>query len=343
MRWKGFVSAIMAVAATLALGGETVMAASAKPPTLDELFQRLGYSEADKQAILGGEIVSTDVERARDDQLFAAVGLPIKASIPQLAATLENGSNIPLNTATLAWGEVKTGAPDDFKGVAYGDGEQQEVRDLLRVGANGNFNFSAAEIEFLKGELKGLEAKDPANAEAAAAYRQVLAGRTKAYGEKGLDGVAAYDHGGSPLTPAKQLRAVEKQVEDFLTTYFPDFRKALEGFPQGQDPDISSKIYWVKRRVSDRPAFLLIHQMVQAGDDFVLTSQRQFYVGHTYESLQMFGLALPAEHGAMIFSVNSVFTDRITGFFSGVAQSVGQGRTREGMAKHFETVRRKIE
>jgi hypothetical protein len=218
------------------------------------------------------------------------------------------------------------------------------VQALLRVGANGSFNFSGAEIDFLKGELKGLEAKNPVSAEAAAAaYRQVLAGRVKAYSEKGLDGVAAYDHGGSRLTPAKQLRAVENQVEDFLTIHFPDFRKALEGFPRDQDPDISSKIYWVKRSVEDRPAFVLIHQMVQTGDDFVLTSQRQFYVGHTYESLQMIGLALPAEDGAMIFSVNSVFTDQITGFFSGVAQSVGQGRTKEGMARHFEAVRRKFQ
>ena len=76
---------------------------------------------------------------------------------------------------------------------------------------------------------------------------------------------------------------------------------------------------------------------------FVLTSQRQFYVGHTYESLQMIGLALPADDGAVIFSINSVFTDQITGFFAGVAQSVGQSRTKENMTKHFKTVRQKIQ
>ncbi len=341
MHWIRLVKTILVVVAAVLQGG---VAATAKPPTVDELFQRLGYSEADKKAILGGEIISTDAERTRDDQLIAAVAVPIKASIPELAATLGDGSNIPLNSATLAWGEVKTGALEDFKGVAYSDSEKKEVQDLLRVRANSNFNFSSAEIDFLMQELKGLEAEDPASTEAvAAAYRQVLAGRVKVYSEKGLDGVAAYDHGGTPLTPAKQLRAVEKQAEDFLTTYFPDFWKALKGFPRSQDPDISSRIYWVKRTVNGRPAFLLVHQMVQAGDDFVLTSQRQFYVGHTYESLQMIGLALSVEDGAMIFSVNSVFTDQITGFFSGVAQSVGQGRTKEGMARHFEAVRRKFQ
>jgi hypothetical protein len=335
---------MMVVVTAVLQGSVAVVAATAKLPTVDELFQRLGYSEADKKAILGGKIISMDVKRTRDDQLIAAVVLPIKASMAELAAPLKDGSNIPLDVTTLTWGEVKTGALDDFKGVAWSDAEKEEVQKLLRVKASSNFNFSSGEIAFLKKELKGLDAKDPASAEAAAAaYRQVLAGRFKAYSEKGLDGVAAYDHGDSPLTPAKQLRAVEAQAKDFLATFFPGFWKALDEFPQGQDPDISSKVYWVKRTVEGRPAFILIHQMVQAGDDFVLTSQRQFYVGHTYESLQMIGLALPAKDGAMIFSVNSVFTDQITGFFSGVAQSVGQGRTKEDMTKHFETVRQKIQ
>ena len=344
MRWTRLLGAMTVVVAVVLQGSVAVVAATAKPPTVDELFQRLGYSEADKKAILGGKIISMDVKRTRDDQLIAAVALPIKASMAELAAPLKDGSNIPLDVATLAWGEVKTGALEDFKGVAYSDAEKEEVQKLLRVKAGSSFNVSSEEIAFLKKKLMGLDAKDPASAEAAAAaYRRVLAGRFKAYSENGLDGVAAYDHGGSPLTPAKQLRAVEAQAKDFLTTFFPDFWTALEEFPQGQDPDISSKVYWVKRKVEGRPAFILIHQMVQAGDDFVLTSQRQFYVGHTYESLQMIALALPAEDGAMIFSVNSVFTDQITGFFSAVAQSVGQGRTKEDMTKHFETVRQKIQ
>ena len=332
------------VAAVFLQGSGAVVAATAKPPTVDELFQRIGYSEDDQKAVLGGKIVSKDVERTREDQLIAAVALPIKASIAELTAPLKDGSNIPLDSEVLAWGAIKTGGPEDFKDIAYGDGEMEEVEMLLQLEADSSFNFSSEEIAGLEKALGDLDAKDPASAEAAAAaYRQVLSGRTNAYNEKGLDGVAAYDHGDAQLTPAKQLRAVEAQAEDFLTTFFPDFWTALNGFPQGQDPDIASNIYWVKRMVEGRPAFILVQQMVQSGDDFVLVSQRQFYVGHTYESLQMIGLALPAEDGAVIFSVNSVFTEQITGFFAGVAQSVGLDRTKEDMTVHFDSVRQEIQ
>ena len=57
----------------------------------------------------------------------------------------------------------------------------------------------------------------------------------------------------------------------------------------------------------------------------------------------MFGLALPTETGSMIFSVNAVFTSQITGFFSGMAQSVGQKRTRESMVEHFQDVRKEVQ
>ncbi len=342
-RYKGL-GTMAAVVAAFLLGSGAMVSANAEPPTVDELFERLGYSEADKKAIIGGKIISTDVKRTRDDQLIAAVAMPLKTTMAELFTAIDSGSNLPFDVTTLAWGEVTTGAIEDFAGVGYDNAEKGEVDKLLRVKANSNFNFSSDEIGFLQKELKDLDAKDAASAEAAAAaYRQVLAGRVKAYSEKGLDGVADYDQGGSPLTPAKQLRAVEAQAEDFLTTFFPDFWKALNGYPASSNPDISSKIYWVKRTVEGRPTFILIHQMVQAGDDFTLTSQRQFYVGQTYESLQMIGLALPAEEGVMVFSVNSVFTDQITGFFSGVALSVGQGRTKDDMAKHFETVRQKVQ
>lgn len=335
---------VAAVATALLIGSGAMFAANAQPPTVDEVFERLGYSDADKKAIMGGKIISTDVKRTRDDQLVAAVALPLKATMAEIFTAIDSGSNLPLDVTTLAWGEVKTGALEDFAGVVYDDKEKGEVSKLLKVKADSNFNFSSDEIGFLQKEFKDLDPKDAASAEAAAAaYRQVLAGRVKAYKEKGLDGVADYDQGGSPLTPAKQLRAVEAQGEEFLTTYFPDFWKAVSGYPANGSADISSKIYWLKRTVEGRPTFILIHQMVQAGDDFVLTTQRQFYVGQTYESLQMTGLALPAEEGAMVFSVNSVFTDQITGFFSNVALSVGQGRTKDDMAKHFENVRQKIQ
>ena len=340
MAWmKAFVT----ITFTLCLSLGSGHAFAGQAPDIDELFELLGYSEADKQAVLSGEIVSVDEQRLRDDQLIAAVAVPLEAPLAAIADQLANGRNLALDTSTLSWSEVKTSASSDFAGLTYEADEQDEVKSLLKVKAGDRFNFSSEEIAFLQGKLKGLSWKDPASAEAAvAAYREVLAGRAKAYMERGLSGIADYDHGGNSRTPVDQLRVEEEASEEFLSSKFPDFWKALSNYPEDQSPEVTSGIYWVKRSVQDRPCFILLHQLVETGEGNIMISQRQFYVGHNYESLQMFALALPRGAGSVIFSVNSVFTNQITGFFGGVARSVGQEKTRESMTRHFTNVRQKI-
>ncbi len=332
------------VLALFLAAGSSALAQNYKAPTFDEVFQELGYSNADKQAVMNGEIVSIDYERTRDDQLVAAVALPVKASLAELAASLEDGRNIAGEKDTIAWGPVPTGEVSDFGALTYDDKDSGEVRSLVALKADSQFNFSREEREFLKEALKNVASRDPATIEkVSAAYRELLSRRTKAYMEGGLVAVAPYDHGGKELSPVDQLRVEEEEGEGFMTRHFPTFWRALTNFPQDQLPDISSEFYWIKKNVEGRAAFVLMHQMVESRDDFLLVSQRQFYVGHNYESLQMVGLAMPSDSGSMIFSVNAVFTNQITGFFSGMAQSVGQKRTRESMEKHFQAVQKEVQ
>jgi hypothetical protein len=53
-------------------------------------------------------------------------------------------------------------------------------------------------------------------------------------------------------------------------------------------------------------------------------------------------LALPSDKGTVVSYVNSACTDKITGFFSGVAQSVGQSRTKEDLIEYFESARKSV-
>ncbi len=340
---KPLVVSAFVVSFALAAGGNA-LAEAAKPPTVDDLFALLNFSEEDKKAALSGQVVSVDDERLRDDQLIAAVAVPVNASLAELAEGLKSGKNIGGDSSTIEWGPVPTGDIADFKSLSFGDAESSEIKKLLKVKADSTFNLSGEEQSFLQEKLKGLASGDPATAQKAMdAYREVLAGRAKAYMEKGLGGVATYDHGDKELSPAEQLMAEQNSAEEFMSTHFPDFWKAFSNYPNDQSPDISSELYWINKRVESRPTFVLMHQMVQPGDGFLLVSQRQIYVGHDYESLQMFGLALPTDNGSMIFSVNAVFTNQITGFFSGMAQSVGQKRTRESMEKHFQAVQKEVQ
>lgn len=341
MRYVKTALAASIVGAIMILGVPLFAAEGSRPPSVDDLLARLGYTEQDKAALLAGKVISTDVRRTRDDQLIAAVAVVLPVSIAELAQGPAQGRNIERDPEVLAFGGLsETAGVEQFAKVAFTASEMAEVKRLLKVKPGDTFNLSSEEIASLRESLGKLDDKDPAAAEAASrAYREVLAGRLSAYLAKGLDGIAPYDHGGKTFSAAKGLRAVDKQAEPFLSEHFPAFKKALAEFPEGQSPDISSKLYWMKREVEGRPAFILAHQMVEAGDDYILMGHRQFFVGHTYDSLQVVALALPVQGGSAVFYVNSAFTDKVTGFFSGVAHSVGQGRMKDDLTKYFEGVR----
>jgi hypothetical protein len=197
------------LAAFLFHGQQFSAAAAAPPPSIDEVMMRLGYTDEDKKALLSGKIVSTDLKRTRDDQLIAAVAVRVATPISTLAENVKRGRNIELDPETLAFGLLADpGGGERFAQAAYAASETEEVNKLLKVKASSTFNLSSAEIAFLRDRLKGLGGGD---AEAVSkAYREVLAGRLEAYLEKGLEGVAPYDHGGESLSPAKELRAVSR-------------------------------------------------------------------------------------------------------------------------------------
>lgn len=338
---KRLVLAAIVAAALPVIGKIATAADTPAPPSIDVLLKRLGYSEEDKSALLAGKIIVTDLKKTRDDQLFAAVAMQLYAPLALLAENVRKGHNIEADQNVMVFGKLTAkGGIEEFAKARYTKDDADEVKRLIRVKADGTFNLSRPEMKALKGALSGVSAGDPLAADKASeAYRALLAGRKRAYLEKGLDGIDDYQ-AGDTLDPAAQLRAVVDQVGPFMDQFFPAFGKALGGFPQGQSPDISNDFYWMKRDVEGRPAFVLAHQMVQSGDDYVVLSQRQYFVGHTYQSSQAVAVMLPTEAGSAIFYGNSANTDRITGFFSGIARSVGQSRTREDLTKYFDDVRK---
>ncbi|MCG8593742.1 MAG: hypothetical protein MI785_05130 [Kiloniellales bacterium] len=325
------------------LGSAT--AQDAKPPTVDALMSRLGYSEEDRAALKSGKIVTTNVRRTRDDQLIAAAAVYLPVPPKQILPRAREGKAFEDDPGILAFGALSPGVdPAEWQRVGFDPSERDEAEKLHGFRSGSDFNLSAREIEALTAKLDGVSGGDEdLPQKVSAAYREVLMARHQAYLQDGLSGISSYRHDDKVLEPAKELEAVAGQAEDFLRTYFPQFAEVFYGFPKVSHPGVSQDFFWLKRKVEGRPGLVLLHQMVAGNEDYVMVTRREYFVGHTYESLQVVAVALPVADGSAVFYVNSAFTDQITGFFSGVAQSVGQDRMRGDLTKFFEAVQQGTE
>lgn len=338
---RTFVSSLLVFAVTF--GGAA--AQDAKPPTVDELMTRLGYSDEDRAALKSGKIVTTDVERARDDQLIAAAAMFLPVPPQELLPRTIDGRGFENDPGILAFGTLSPSVESaEWQAVGFTASERSEAKKLHGYRGGSAYNLSAREIETLNAKLEAISAdSEDLPQKVSAAYREILMARHQDYLQAGLSGISPYQQGDATLEPAKELEAVAGQATDFLQTFFPRFAKVFLGFPKESHPEVTQGFFWLKRNVEGRPGLVLLHQMVAGGDDYVLLTRREYFVGHTYESLQVVAVALPVEGGSAVFFVNSAFTDQITGFFSGVAQSVGQDRMRGDLTKFFELVRQQTE
>lgn len=331
----------LASAAALCLLGFAwaTSASAASPPSAEEVLALLGFTAAERGEVMGGGIVTRDQETLREDHLSAAVAMRLAVPVEALRVDAATGRNLVRDPNIVAVGPLRDGTAD-WRGQAFGDGEAEEARRLREDRGGGDFNLSAAEAARIAADDGSGTAEAAApRAGISALYREMLLARQAAYRAEGLAAIAPYRRNGTTLRPGTGLAAVSTPKNIALLRHFPDFAAALADYPQARRPGISHGHYWIKREISGRPNYILVHQVVSGGADHTIFAMREYYVGHTYEALQFFLLALPAEGGSLVVLVTSTFADRATGFFNELARWFGQGRMRDDLRRHFEALK----
>ncbi len=318
--------------------------AEVRVPSIDEVIQAIGFTAEDQKALLAGEIVSHDLDRVGEKEIIAAVAMRLPVSLDKIDDVYPAGSDIEIDRNNLGYSFL--GAPPkdgEWAGLSFDDGEKKELKTILGAKPGEDLNLSTEEFAQLSDRLSGVTAdQEGAAAAISNAYRDLIKARFAAYLERGLDGVAPYDRGdGKTVSPAEEIRLVWGTDDEFFGTYFPALNKAFLSFPQDQPDVIENEFAWRKQEVEGRPAFILQHSQIQTGDGYHVWASKQVFVGHTYNSQVTAGLFLPDEEGSILFYFNSTSTDKIAGFFSGVASSVGQSRMNESIKRYFDSARQK--
>jgi hypothetical protein len=313
------------------------------PPTADKLCQALGFTAKEREELLRGEIVSHAVKELSDKELAITMAMLAPAPLTDLLDYVRSGKELEINRDLLARGALGEGdgGTRDFQDAGFTPSEAGEILELFEAEPGSKLNLSAAELQRFAQVRRTFQArgcqKDPGCSDAViASLRGVLRDRLAAYRERGLSGIEPYAReDGKTSDPAEELRNATNAAQ-FLHAEYPRIFDALLSYPNGDQSDITSRFFWLKQRVQDRPTFILAHRVLSIRDGMAFAAERQFFVSRSYNSLQILYGLIPAGGKTLVFYLNRTSTDQVAGALSGARHSIGRKIMEKEVRKHFE-------
>ncbi len=124
----------------------------------------------------------------------------------------------------------------------------------------------------------------------------------------------------------------------FALGFEPDQKAAFERgeIISSDQSKLKSSFVWLKQDVQDRPTFVLAHRLLFEEEGLVLRAERHFYVGQSYNSLQILIALFPAGDKTTMFYLNRTSTDQVAGFMSGTRHSMGRMFMEKAIRKQFD-------
>lgn len=299
-----------------------------------EVVADLGFGAEERERVRAGEIVSLALEE-REDELAVVIAMLVKAPLQRVYDFARRGDVLDADRALLSHGVVPEG-PANAASLAGLTLPDSELEKLAKAEPGSAFNLSSTEIESISvAASSGIDA-------VATAYRAALAARIESYRQHGLDGIAPYDRGsGDTSDPAEKLRHALAQLKS-LKKRAPELHETLARHPLGGPVEMESEILWVLEKAQDRPTAVLTHRFFIHGGEFALGGQRQFFVGQSYNALQVMVGLFTVERGTLVIYSNRTYTDQVAGFGSGARHRIGRGILVKTVTEMLASVRSQL-
>ena len=218
----------------------------------------------------------------------------------------------------------------DFGDVAYGEEDYDEVVRLFKAEPGKDFNFSNEEFALINQRLRPLRRATRAEQTVAASaiMREILIRRYRSYLAQGLDGVSAYQRSRrKAVNIGDELRLTTETFEPFADD-FPAFYKAMSEFPDAGDC-CNHYFRWLKVDIRDRPTFALSHTIIEEQDDYVLYTERHYFVNNTLNSVQITLGWVPYDEGTYMGLAMSASADILDSMMGKMLRPLGRNKAKD--------------
>lgn len=324
--------------------------AFAQAPITAEAFLDQSGLNVDHQALLSGEIISAGRAEVEINTIIdVAMLVFVPAPLPVAVAELQRQSVESDNPSILAVKEITdhrnaAGELRAFQGLGFDESDRLEVNRLMKIKPGDSYNLSREEITMLQQAADKVRTGGGEHRKTAAAMghamRSVLADRYSSYRSQGLKALAPYQRSRSlQVSPADELIAATESMA-ILKQYFPQFYRCLRHFPEKNTAKVVHQFFWVKQQQDKRTVFVLKHWLSDIDPGYALIVERQYYLSHTLNSLQVGILCLPYRSGTLVALLNQAFTEKVdVKVGKMIAQRVGQQQVEKQIRPLFENLR----
>ena len=312
------------------------------PLDFDKMMQSTGL-DIDSKKLLAHEIVvlARADQESVDSEIALNMLLYVKAPYEKVIKELHNGDNqlTKYPGALAVQIDDPTTPKKYFHKLAFTQNEHKEVETLFAYKEGDTYNLSSAEIARLR--VLANTAKNDKTVAAASFYKELLEERLKIYQTKGIHSIPSYRQSGENIDVAKDFTESAKKLT-FLQHWFPLFYKNFLNYPKASVDGNIHKFFWIKDGMEDRPVFILKHQMVKEEKNGTIIAERQFFISHGLDALQIGIFCLPYKEGTIIGMGAQTFTGKVTGFGSYVAHKVGRFQMEKQIKPMFENLQKKF-
>ncbi len=327
-------------------------------PGARRVAEELGFGDDQLAKLLAGEIVSHRFHKEDKKELAVTVAALSPQSVGVVFDQLKSQGFLHVDRTILASGEIDSVSPvaDDFRELVL---PAAEIEKLVNVEPGTDFNLSSEEIASLSDVSIRLR-EAPAHERADAVmqrFRELLADRVRAYQTQGVAGVAGYARKRGTADPAQDLASAVPLKTGLLAREAPGFYRALADYPRGSGPrgsgpkgpggaadveaassEVDSRFMWFLQEINERPAVVLAHRIVGRDGGNAFLAQRDFYVAHTFDALQVIVGCFGMTEGSVLFYVNRTYTEQVAGFGSSAAHAIGRKIMTGEVVTLFEAV-----
>lgn len=307
--------------------------------TAQEMFEFLELTELEQGALLDGAILSAgqpELEQTKKELVVSSL-MMIDVPLERVIQELRDEATLQVMDKIIFFEPIRDDSVFDL--VEFSAAESKEAANLLKFQGGSDFNLGPSEVAVLRQLAKDLSGQSQtATREAvSAAYREMLRKRYHSYRQQGLDGIEPYLRKSDTVSPARELKLAAESMP-VARQVFPDFQRSLIDYPR-VGSEYLHRFFLIKKEQQGRPAFVLAHRILDVQPGYALMAEQQFFVGHTYNSLQIAMGWFP--HGGKTFVglITRTSTEKVAGFGGDFARKVGRSRVQQIVEPFFEELR----